>query len=90
MNLNKWQIRVLVFFSLQYTGYCFPIATEKLQQNQTEHEDSTITCSTRAEDVQICDRVQDGVSIAASLLGGLPHLQGPQGGPGPIGPRGKD
>ena len=52
-------------------------------------EDVTSSCSSTPQEIQVCNSVQEGVNIAASVLGSLPRLQGPQGEPGPIGPRGK-
>ena len=49
----------------------------------------TSSCSPKPQEIQVCSGVQEGINIAASVLGGLPRLQGTQGEPGPIGPRGK-
>ena len=100
MNSVKLQSFVFIIFILQDFGNSLPAIPTTNTSSQSLHRSSTgiptsgqqdvqkATCHTQTEDIQICDRVRDGVNIAASLLEGLPRLQGPQGEPGPVGPRG--
>ena len=57
-------------------------------QDDPENEDNKPSCSIQPPDIQVCDRIKDGVNIAASLLENLPTVQGPKGESGPVGPTG--